>query len=173
VNPGKSLPDRRRSGGPTVLPGVLVVGLGNPLMGDDGAGPAVIAEIRRRSRPRGAHRLEDGGTDILNLPGLWDDEPSLWVVDAVQGGRPAGTIHRLDHSELLGLPQRTASCHDLSLPECLRWISLAFPRMAGIRYRLWGIEPARVDDREGLSAAVASAVRVVADEVLSELSRQL
>lgn len=148
---------------------VLVVGFGNPLMGDDGAGPAVIEELRRRGGA-GGHRFEDGGTDALALPALWQGELELWIVDAVQGGLPPGTLHRLDHCALLELPQRSSSCHRLSLSESLRWIRHSFPRMGDVRYRLWGIEPGRVEAREDLSPAVRRSIGSVAEEVLAALA---
>jgi len=150
---------------------VLVVGFGNPMMGDDGAGPAVIHQIRLCG---GAppNRFEDGGSDVLALPTLWDGEQSVWIIDAVSGSQPAGKIHRLRHEQLLSLPQRSASCHHLSLPECLRWILHGHPLMGRVRFRLWGIEPAMIAFSPALSEAVAGAVAAVANEVCQELGRR-
>lgn len=149
---------------------VLVVGFGNPLMGDDGAGPAAVAEIRRRRASLGPHRAEDGGTDVLNLPALWLGEPEIWILDAVLGSSQAGTVHRLDHSQVLALPQRTASCHHLSVPECLRWVRHSWPEMVRVRYRMWGVQPDRIEPTGALSAVVARSVESIADEVLGELA---
>lgn len=107
----------------------------------------------------------EGHSDSLRLPALWDGEPDVWLVDAlVRGARP-GTVHRLFHEELLAVPQRHGTVHQLSLPESLRWIGLTYPRMAGIRYRLWGIEPGRLALVEGLTPEVENSVRAVADEI--------
>jgi len=151
---------------------VLVVGFGNQLMGDDGAGPAAVAEIRRRSASLGPHRIEDGGTDVLNLPALWRGEAEVWILDAVHGRLQAGEIHRLGHSDLLALRQRTASCHQLSVPECLLWLRHSWPDMAQVRYRMWGIQPDRIEATGALSPAVSRSVQRVADEVLAELAER-
>jgi hydrogenase maturation protease len=143
---------------------VLVVGFGNDLAGDDGCGPAVVAQLRL-APPAPGLRVVDGGTDSLDLTSLWAGEPEVWLVDADQRGDPPGTVHRLEHASLAALPQRHTSAHRLSLPESLRCIVHAWPEMAGIRYRLWGIEPARLDPGEGLSDPVARAVGVVAGEI--------
>jgi hydrogenase maturation protease len=149
---------------------VLVAGFGNPLMGDDGVGPAVIAELRRRA-PASQHRFVDGGSDVLTLPSLWHGERAIWLVDAVQGAGPPATIRRLDQRSLLELDQRTSSCHHLSLPECLRWIRHTWRELAAVELRFWGVEAIRVEPSEALSPAVAEAGRKAADEMLAELSK--
>lgn len=148
---------------------ILIVGLGNRLMADDGAGPAVIDRLRQRGLPDRV-RAEEAGTDALRLAGLWQEEEGIWLVDALQGRGTAGDVTLLEHEEILGLPQRHASAHRLSLPGCLRWLSVARPGMAAVRYRLWGITPARLEPVEGLSPAVAEAVETLAAEILSALA---
>lgn len=147
---------------------MLVVGFGNSLAADDGAGPAVVDRLRVRQRaaalPEGA-RIEEGGQDSLRLPALWSGEPLIWLVDALSRGAPPGTIHRIGHDELLAIPQSHAGVHLLSLPESLRWLAVGCPEMGGVRYRLWGIEPARLASGEGLTPAVALAVAGLALEI--------
>jgi hydrogenase maturation protease len=92
----------------------------------------------------------------------------VWLVDAlVRGARP-GTVHHLFHEELMAVPQRHGTAHQLSLPESLRWIAHAYPEMAAVRYRLWGIEPSRLALEEGLSPEVAAAVEEVCEEIRAE-----
>jgi len=148
---------------------VLIIGFGNELMGDDGAGPAAIRELASQP-PEISARVEDGGTDALTLPSWWRGERQIWIIDAVRSGQPSGTIHRLDHEAILCLTAASSSCHQLSLPECLRWIAHAYPQMGAVRYRMWGIEAATVTPGAGLSAAVARAVVQVATELRSALA---
>jgi hydrogenase maturation protease len=147
---------------------VLIVGFGNALMADDGAGPEVVQRLLARGLPRGV-RVEDGGADSLRLPGLWRGEAEVWLVDAVTGGGEPGSIVRLGHDEVFAVPQRHATAHALSLPEGLRWISLSYPEMAAVRYRLWGIVARRVSLLSGLSDEVGAAVERVVSELLREL----
>lgn len=149
---------------------VLVLGLGNELCGDDGAGPRVIAELRRRGLPPGM-QAEYGGTDSLRLVDLWRGEPAVWLVDAVQSGAPAGTLQLLEHDEVLALPQRHAGAHQLSLPENLRWMALTCPDLAAVRYRLWGIEAGAVGPQQEPSEAVAAAIPAAAAAVLAAFGR--
>lgn len=143
---------------------ILIVGFGNPLAADDGAGPEVVAALCREGLPVGV-RCEDGGSDSLRLPSLWQGEADVWLVDAVARGTSPGSVHRLAHEDVMSVPQRHATVHHLSLPEGLRWIALAYPEMAAVRYRFWGIEIGSVRLRTGLSQGVAGAVREVAAEI--------
>jgi hydrogenase maturation protease len=147
---------------------ILVVGFGNPLMADDGAGPEVVRRLNAGQLPAGV-RVEDGGSDSLRLPGLWRGEAEVWLVDAIASGGQPGSIIRLGHEDVLAVPQRHATAHALSLPEGLRWISLSYPEMAAVRYRLWGIVAGRLALMPGLSEKVVAAVERVVREILREL----
>ena len=146
---------------------ILVVGLGNPLAADDGAGVAVVEELARRGLPAHA-RVEILGSDSLRLPTLWRGEPRVWLVDALVTGAAPGSVHRLEHESVMALHQRHASAHALSLPENLRWIALSEPRMTAVRYTLWGIEPLSLGCGR-LSDEVAFAVGPAAAQILTAL----
>ena len=64
--------------------------------------------------------------------------------------RPA--VHRFAHDEVLALRQRHGSAHQLSLPEALGCLAVAFPAMAAVRYRMWGVEPLRAAPPAGMRA---------------------
>jgi hydrogenase maturation protease len=113
-------------------------------------------------------RVEEAATDVLQLLDLWHGESHVWLVDALASGSPAGSVKVLEHDDVLSLPQRHATAHYLSVPECLRWLVLCRPKLAGVRYRLWGIEVAHVGPRPGLSACVEAAVNLVAQRMLEE-----
>jgi len=73
----------------------IVLGLGNPLMGDDGAGLAAVEALRRGYEFGAEVRLEDGGALGLALLPLVEDAHSLLVLDAVHlGGRPGAIVVR-------------------------------------------------------------------------------
>jgi hydrogenase maturation protease len=151
--------------------GVLIVGFGNPLVADDGAGPRVIELLVGGGLPSGA-RAEDGGSDSLRLFSLWQGEDEIWLVDAVRTGAPPGTIVRRTHEEVLAAPQRHATVHLLSLPESLRWLALTYPELAAVRYRFWGIEAGRLVLERRLSEGVERAVTALAAEVRQELTER-
>ena len=77
------------------------MGLGNPLMEDDGFGCAVIDSLRELGLPPGVSA--EIAPDVLQLPSLWRGQPAVWMVDAVARGGPPGTIYRFGHDAVLGL----------------------------------------------------------------------
>lgn len=150
---------------------VLIVGFGNPLAGDDGAGIAVVEHLRTGDLPPGV-RIEVGGTDSLSLPDVRNGEDEIWLVDAVSRGDAPGTLHLLEHEEILAVPQAHATAHHLSVAENLRWIRLACPEMRQVRFRLWGIEPADLRPIDRLTPPVARAVTRLADRIRNEALAQ-
>jgi hypothetical protein len=74
---------------------------------------------------------------------------------------------------VLGNPQRHATVHHLSLAEGLRWIVHGCPAMAGVRFRLWGVEPESVEPVEALSPVVARAVGAMAREIVEVFGESL
>lgn len=149
----------RNSGGISVL----VLGLGNPLMADDGFGHAVAAELREAGPVPGMAVV--AAPDVLQLGRLWQREPEVWLIDAVATGDPPGTVHRIGHDELLELAPRRGSAHHLDIVEALHWLLHGSPVLGRVRFRLWGAEPERVGPGPGLSPRVAAAASVVAREI--------
>lgn len=146
---------------------VLIVGLGNTLAGDDGVGIAVVERLRAAGLPPDT-RAEVGGTDSLCLTEIWKGERKIWFVDAVIGGKPPGTVHRLGHRQLLEAPQKHRGAHQLSLAENLRWLLLARRDLTAVRFRLWGVEPGELRPNERLSPPVARAADRLCDRIRLE-----
>jgi hydrogenase maturation protease len=144
---------------------VLVVGLGNPLMADDGFGSAVVDALREFGPlpDTSAAKLPD----VLHLLSVWRGQTAIWIVDAVAPGNAPGTVHRFDHDAVLELPAHAGSAHHLPFGASLRWLLHANPELRAVGFRLWGAEAARVSAGQGLSSLVAAAVGLVAQEIRS------
>lgn len=134
----------------------LVIGLGNPLRGDDGAGLAVAQALRAEGAPAvEIAELYAGGIRLLEaLPG----HERAVIVDAMLTGTCApGTVRCFDLDDLPAT-RYVASTHDLDLRTALE-----LGRLAGLqlpsRILVWGIEVQEVARlQEGLSAPVARGV---------------
>lgn len=148
---------------------VLIVGLGNPLMGDDGIGHTVIEGLRRLAPIPGV-RAEALAGDILGLADLWAGERDVWLVDAVHGGLREGRIRVVSHRELLDLPAEGLSVHQLSLGSGLQWLLHGRPEMAAVRFRLFGIEVGPVRPEEGLSRIAEEAASALVKAVYTAAS---
>jgi len=150
---------------------ILILGLGNPLMGDDGIGAAIVEDLQRRHPVEGLRA--EVAPDILHLTSLWDGELDVWLVDAVSGGGPPGAIHIMGHERIFGLEDVHRSAHQLSLPEGLRWLIHGYPELSKARFRLWGIEPGQIVAASGLTPVVAAAAEALSQAIAREADRRL
>ena len=71
---------------------VLVLGIGNPLMGDDGAGVELAHRLQERDYGPLVH-VEEGGTQGMTLLPLLEDADTLILLDGIQLKKP---INRAD-----------------------------------------------------------------------------
>jgi hydrogenase maturation protease len=146
---------------------VLVLGLGNSLLMDDGLGLRVLESLQALE-PRWDGRVEfvDGGTQGIALLGRLEGRRAVLFLDAIFLGAPPGTIHRLGAEQLLGeLPGMATSVHGGNVGDLVRAAAL----IGGLPGKLAavGVEPGRVATGVGLSStaenALPGAARVASD----------
>ena len=147
--------------------GVLVLGLGNVLLGDDGLGAAAVARLERNYRiPPGVH-LEDGGTLGMSLLGLLAESDRVILVDAVRTVSPPGTLVRIDGEEVMDAVRDRLSPHQVGVADLLD-----AARLIG-RYpdsvTLLGLVPETID----LSVVRSDAVEVKLDELVEAIVREV
>jgi hydrogenase maturation protease len=98
---------------------LLVLGLGNPVMGDDGAGIELLHLVRDGGGWPESVVFEDGGTMAMSLLPLIEDARGVLFLDAMKtGAAPGSVLHRM-REELPGFFSRTLSPHELGLHEVL------------------------------------------------------
>lgn len=150
------------------VPPTLVLALGNPLMGDDGFGLAVLAELRRNNVGRGSLILMDGGIWGLTLLPAIEAAHRVILIDAINIGAAPGSLVRLERNELPRYFSHKLSPHQVDLREVLALAELRGtlpPEIVAL-----GVQPSSVTFRMSLSPVVRSAVRLVTDVVLGQLS---
>lgn len=125
-----------------------VLGLGNPLFADDGAGVAALERLG--PVPEEVEVLE-GATDGLRLLAWLRGVRRLLVLDAVEAGQPPGTVLRLEGEALAGLPGG-GGVHRLGLPDLLA--SLEMLGEGPEETVLLGVQPGVLETRVGLSPEV-------------------
>lgn len=107
---------------------LLVLGLGNVLCADDGAGVEAVRRLQSGYDIDTRVRVLDGGTlGLALLPYLACADRAL-LVDAIVSDDPPGTIVRADGDEVPIVAQRGLSCHQVGvadLLECARLIDVA------------------------------------------------
>jgi hydrogenase maturation protease len=152
---------------------VVVIGVGNEFRRDDGAGPAVVGQLRGLEPPGVELVIIDG--EPTRLIEAWSGAALAVVVDAVRvsGSEPPqpGMIHRFvvdrPGSRTPGT-ERTPSSHGLGLGDAIS-LAVALERMPG-RLIVHAIEAADLTQGTGLTPAVAAAVPAAAQAVLADIS---
>lgn len=99
-------------------PATVVIGLGNPLMGDDGLGIAAAQRLSEWELPEDV-QVVDGGTWGLNLLPVIEDAERVILVDAVDVGEAPGTLVRLPRERLPKYLATKISPHEVDLRDVL------------------------------------------------------
>jgi hydrogenase maturation protease len=146
----------------------LVLALGNPLMGDDGFGLAVLARLRRRVRERPGLTLMDGGTWGMNLLPAIEACDRLLIIDAISTGAEPGTLVRLEREELPRYFSMHISPHQVDLREVLALAELR-GTLPPILVAL-GVEPHTIRLGTLLSPAAGRKVQAVTDAAVRQLA---
>ncbi|MFT8396609.1 hydrogenase maturation protease [Propionibacterium sp.] len=152
-------------------PGITVLAVGNPIMADDGIGPALLGGLKQ-SLPghlTGAGspvEFMDGGISGMELLPVVEDARWLLVLDAVAGEQPGEVMH-LSGDQLPRMLSTKLSPHQVGLLDVFTSARLLGREPEQIE--VVGIVPAQVDLRVGLSPEVAAALpgaAALAGEVL-------
>ena len=153
---------------------VLVAGIGNVFLGDDGFGVAVAQRMLERGVPAGVRVLDAGIRGFDLACALLEGCDAAILIDAVQRGGPPGTLYVLEIEAEATAPAGPIEAHGLVPHRVLALVCA----LGGSRppLRLVGCEPASVgaddDIAPGLSAPVAAAVEP-AVELVESLAREL
>lgn len=97
----------------------VVVGLGNPLMGDDGLGLVALERLREEWYVPDDVELVDGGTWGLSLLPVIESARRVLLIDAIQSGMPPGTEAVLARDEIPRFLSTKLSPHQIDLREVL------------------------------------------------------
>lgn len=148
-------------------PSAVVIGVGNPLQGDDGLGIAAAAALREWWTFEPSLDVLDGGTWGIGLLPAIEGAERLLLIDAIDVGAPPGTPVTLEKAELPRLFSLRVSPHQVDLRETLA--------LAELRGRLpaetvaLGIQPERLDWGEDLSPAVRAGFSELLERVVRRL----
>ena len=147
----------------------VVLGVGNPLMGDDGLGIAVVAHVQSAWGEAPELLVVDGGTWGMNLLPIVEQARRLLIVDAIDRDAKPGTLVTLQRDEIPRYFGRTLSPHQLDLREVLALAELRGPLPQ--ETVAVGIQPAAIELSLELSSEVAAALPALLDDIESRLRR--
>ena len=146
---------------------VLILGLGNPLLGDEGVGVRVIQELNELELLDGVVAIE-GGTTGLGLISLMEGYQRVIIVDAADMGHPPGRVVRFTPSEAqFETAQGPLSLHQIGLGEVLSLANAL--EIVPAELVIVGIQPKRIEAEVGLSREVEEAIPQIVKMILDEL----
>jgi hydrogenase maturation protease len=141
----------RRESGTRRRPRVLVAGLGNLLLKDDGVGVHAV-RLLQREVPRDVQAVEVG-TAVLDALHLVEWADRILAIDAMQAGGDPGTIYQCGVEDVANEAVK-ASLHEVDLLAALRFLTSGHrPAIA-----ILGVEPGTIAAGLDLSASVQAAL---------------
>ena len=144
---------------------VLVLGLGNILLSDEGVGVKVVEELQRGYDFSDSVEIIDGGTMGMELLSYFDERSHILIIDAVKTDNKPGTIVRIDDPPAFFSTK--ISPHQIGLADVLGAAAITdnLPR----NLVLFGIEPKEISTGLDLSSEIAQNLSRLVDMVITEL----
>jgi hydrogenase maturation protease len=147
----------------------VVIGVGNPIMGDDGLGVVALDRLRQRWSPPPSVQLVEGGTWGMNLLPLIEDAEQVMLLDAIDAGRPTGSLVVLQGDEVPRTLGLKLSPHQIDLREVLALAQLrgTLPKdLVAV-----GLQPGRIEMASELSPEVEARLDELLAVVIARLER--
>lgn len=146
-----------------------MIGLGSPIMGDDGFGLRVLARIPERWALPDDVELVDGGTWGMTLLPTIEDSDNVLFLDAINTGSAPGTVAVIEREQLPKYFALKLSPHQIDIKEVLAACELrgTLPEVTVA----FGAQPEIIDMSVELSPAMEARVDEVADLVAERLTR--
>lgn len=147
---------------------VLVLGIGNLVMSDDGVGVLVAQRLQHGYRFPDNVEILDGGTLGLDLLPKLENISNLIMIDAVETGQKAGTCVRLCGRELPIALETKLSPHQMGLKDLLAVSELTghLPK----EMVLIGVQPGSIEMGIDLTVEVEAQLDTLIYNVLTELA---
>jgi hydrogenase maturation protease len=146
----------------------LVLGLGNPLMGDDGIGAHLTRRLRAHPRLPPDTDVLECGTDLLRLSHELTGRAWVILVDALLDPSAPGALHRFD-GDLAELDERAEGAHCLSPVQALRLLRCVHPALRSVPVTFLGIAVGDARISHALSPALAARLDALVEEVIGLL----
>ncbi|MEQ4675028.1 HyaD/HybD family hydrogenase maturation endopeptidase [Providencia vermicola] len=149
---------------------ILVLGVGNILLSDEGIGVRIVEALEERYHLPECVEVLDGGTAGMELIGPMASRDHLIIADVVLSSQQPGSLLVLRDDEVPALFTRKISPHQLGLSDVLSALHLTdeFPQ----RLTLVGVVPESLEPHIGLTAigqaALEPALQKVVDVLRSE-----
>lgn len=149
---------------------VVVLGVGNVLMSDEGFGVHMIEHLQAHYSFEPEVDLIDGGTCGMELMRFVGDASHLLVLDAIAGSEPPCTIYSFTFDEATNHLAQSVSAHEVGVKDLLFISSLDEESGPIKEVRIVGLQPVSVDPGIGLTPQSEEVFPEAVDAVLSVLT---
>jgi len=146
---------------------ILVLGIGNVLLTDEGIGVRALKELERKFSFPANVELLDGGTAGIELLRHIRNRDYLIILDAMKCGQKPGTVVRVEGDEVPAAFRTRISPHQLGLSDLLAAAMLTDELPKNLV--LFGVEPENIDIGLELTETVEANLEKLLDAVTDEL----
>lgn len=149
---------------------VVVLGVGNTILADEGVGVRVIEAFEREYAVPEGVTVIDAGTSGMEMLEDMSDLDFLLVVDAIAAGKAPGELVALRGAEVPVFFRRNLSPHGIGLSDVLA--SLEFLGTEPKETVILGVQPISLELSTELTPAIAARVPELVAQVVAELSQR-
>ncbi|MCX7781326.1 MAG: HyaD/HybD family hydrogenase maturation endopeptidase [Negativicutes bacterium] len=147
---------------------VIVLGIGNLLLSDEGFGVKVVEMLLSKYKIPPGVEIIDGGTMGYELLRFLHGADKLIIIDAINGDKPPGAKYRFAGDEVKTYYRQKVSMHQLGIKEVLAMLDIQQKPIAEIV--VLGVQPASLELGCELSSTVAPMTEIIAEEIISQLA---
>jgi len=149
---------------------VLILGVGNELLSDEGVGVHTVKELYKKKFPPEVEVM-DGGTDGFSLINVIVEADRLILIDCVKGGSKPGTIYKFNIEDAPSCSDKfKTSVHQISILEVIHLSELVGKTP---ETTVFGVEPKSISTSMELSPEVKEKIPRVIELVLEEVDEYL
>jgi hydrogenase maturation protease len=145
---------------------IIILGIGNLLLKDEGVGIHLIQLLEKEPLPAGVE-LVDGGTSTLDILPLLKEADKIIVVDAMQARGEPGSIYRCRPRDLVPSEDAPMSLHHIDFIQALKMAKLLGDDLEP-RTIIFGVEPKEIGWEIGLTPPVQEKITLLKKLVLEE-----
>jgi len=147
---------------------ILIIGMGNVLMQDEGVGVRAVEELEHRYHLPAEVTLVDGGTTGMELFEPMRNCNCLIVADAVNADSPPGSLLRIANEEIRAFFQTKLSNHQLGLSDLLALLALKGESPEHIA--IIGMVPHSLENKLGLTPEATTGLNGMVTMLVEELA---
>ncbi len=144
---------------------ILVLGIGNILLSDEGAGIKVIEQLQQQYKIPDAIEVTDGGTMGVELLPWIEKRSHIIIVDAIRSDNPPGSVLKVD--DVPAFFQNKISPHQIGITDVLAMAYILDDLPPSVI--LIGVEPETLSGGIELSETISGKIDTMVDMVVSEI----